>query len=349
MMTRRSFLGAGAAVTGRFVLGSRGVSLVPRCSFFVIGDTHFLADRDMPSQMDETSRAYTDGLVRTLNGLKGSRIPESAGGGLVSDGVGVLHAGDVVDSADKGGALHEAMQRTEWAQYERVFGMTGVEGDLRMPVMEIGGNHDGPQGRGHVMERLSARHRSRKGLRGISANGLHYSWQWGGVHFIALGLIVGTDTSVTRKRRYAACESLNFLREDLARNVERGQLLVVLHHVDVARYSDAKPDADFTKWEWDPADVRAYHQVIRDHRAAVFYGHTHRRDVFRWDGTGGRSTAGIPVFNVDNSSHFGDARQAFFYVEMFDDYVLVREFATSDGWASGSWNPQSWEMKFGMV
>lgn len=346
-MTRRSFLRCGGVLVGGLSFAENAVRPAPLCSFFVIGDTHFLADREMPSQMDETSVAYTDGLVRMLNGLKGTRIPGALGGGTVNEVAGVLHAGDVVDSADKGGAVYEAMQRTEWARYEQVFGMTGVEGALRMPVMEIGGNHDGPRGTGHVIDRLAARQRSRKGLKGISSNGLHYSWEWGGVHFIALGLIVGTDLSVARKRRYAACESLDFLREDLARNVAAGQPVVILHHVDVARYSVMKPGADVAGWEWDPADVKAYHQTIRGHRAAVFYGHTHRRDVFRWDGSGARSVSGFPVFNVDNSSHFGDPRQALFYVEMSQTSLRVREFATKDGWESGTWSPEMWEMPMG--
>jgi hypothetical protein len=347
MVTRRSFLKVSGAVVGAGVLDLCGASASPKCSFFVIGDTHFLADREMPERMDETSALYTEGLVRTLNGLKGSRIPELSGGGVVANVSGVLHAGDVVDSADKGGPIHLEMQRTEWARYERLFGMTGAEGLLRMPVMEIGGNHDGPHGTGHVIASLAARQRSRKGLTGLSQNGLHYSWEWGGVHFIALGLIVGSDVSVLRKRRYAASESLDFLREDLAKNVSSGQPVVILHHVDVARYSDFKPDTDFTKWEWDPADVKAYYETIRSHRVVVFYGHTHRREVFRWDGTGGRPSAGVPVFNVDNSSHFGDARQAFFYVEIAEGAVRVREFATGDGWITGAWSPQHWQMTLG--
>jgi hypothetical protein len=344
MLSRRSFLATGGAIAGRMALGVRRS---PMCAFFVVGDTHFLADREAPERMDETSDTYTQGLVRTLNGLAGTRIPDAAGGGVVGEVSGVLHVGDVVDSADKGGVLHTAMQKTEWARYERVFGMTGSEGMLRVPVMEIGGNHDGPHGVGHVMERLAARQRTRKGLKSLSENGLHYSWEWGGVHFVALGLIVGTDHSVTRKRRYAACESLAFLQQDLATQVKKGQPVVVMHHVDVARYSVEKADVDVTKWEWDPADVRAYHRAIRGHRAVVFYGHTHRRDVFRWDGAAPGAERGLAVFNVDNSSHFGDAKQALFYVEMYDESVLVREFATSDGWLTGAWTSQSWDMGLG--
>ena len=35
------------------------------------------------------------------------------------------------------------------------------------------------------------RSQRRTGLKNVSPNGLHYSWDWAGVHFIALGIVVG--------------------------------------------------------------------------------------------------------------------------------------------------------------
>jgi hypothetical protein len=66
--------------------------------------------------------------------------------------------------------------------------------------------------------------------------------------------------------------------------------------------------------------------------AAVLYGHTHGRKVYRWDGTNKAAKDGIPTFNVDNSSHFGGKQQAFFYFELRADEVIVREYQTSDAW-----------------
>ena len=120
---------------------------------------------------------------------------------------------------------------------------------------------------------------------------------------ITLGLIVGTDRSVERKRRYAAMDSLAFLLEDLAQT-PKDQPLVLMHHVDMARYTVAKPDTDYTKWEWDPADVAAFYAAIKGRRAAVFYGHTHFRNVFRWDGSSIQAKEGVAVFGLDQAAEY---------------------------------------------
>ena len=340
--SRRQFLGALGATAAGLALPARAAS-PPLASCFVIGDTHFFADKTQPDQMDPTSVAYTSRLVDTLNRLPGTELPAALGGGSVPAPSGVLHVGDVIDTGDKAGPVHEAMQRTEWAAYEKQFGLTGTEGRLKFPVFELPGNHDSPHGRGHAVEQMIARQRARKNLKAVSPNGLHASWDWGGVHFASLGLIVGTDQSVERKRRYAASDSLAFLREDLA-NTPKDQPLVLLHHVDMARYTVAKPDTDYTKWEWDPADVAAFYAAIKGRRAAVFYGHTHFRNVFRWDGSSIQAKEGVAVFNVDNAAHFGGPAQAFFHVEVRGDGLTVREHATTDGWQTGSWTPQVWRM-----
>ncbi len=338
--SRRRFLAAIGATAAGAAFPARAVSPA-LTSFFVVSDTHFLADKNQPDQIDANSIAYNRRLVDTLNRLPGTAFSEAVGGGTVPAPMGVLHAGDVIDTGDKQGATQVAMQRTEWAAFAAEYGLTGSEGRLKFPVFEVPGNHDSPHGTGHAVEQMMARQRARKGLKAISKNGLHASWEWGGVHFATLGLIVGTDRSVERKRRYAASDSLAFLLEDLA-NTPKDRPLVLMHHVDMARYTVAKPDTDYTKWEWDPADVAAFHAAIKGRRTAIFYGHTHFRNVFRWDGASIRATEGVAVFNVDNAAHFSGPAQAFFHVEVRGDGLSVREFATSDGWQTGAWTPQVW-------
>lgn len=342
-LNRRHFLThSAAALAGACLTSPARAASPPLNSFLVIGDTHFLAEKTQPERMDPTSAAYTARLVDTLNRLPGTEFSEAVGGGKVPAPSGVLHVGDIIDTGDKNGPTQVAMQRTEWAGYVAQFGLTGVEGRLKFPVFEVPGNHDSPHGAGHAIDQMAARQRSRKNLKGLSKNGLHASWEWGGVHFISLGLIVGTDRSVDRKRRYAAMDSLAFLLEDLA-NTPKDQPLVLMHHVDMARYTVAKPDVDYTKWEWDPADVAAFYTAIKGRRAAIFYGHTHVRNVFRWDGSSTKAADGVAVFNVDNASHFSGPAQAFFHVEVRGDGLTVREFETRDGWQTGSWTPQIWK------
>ena len=160
-----------------------------------------------------------------------------------------------------------------------------------------------------------------------------------------LGLIVGTDAAVSRRRRYAALDSLAFLVSDLKKHVgESGRPVVLTHHVDIARYSLAcDPQAAPDSKEWDPCDVHAFYQAIKDYNVAgIFYGHTHARSVFQWDGASVKANSGIRVFNSDNSSHFASDAQAFFYVESRGGKLLVREYQTKDRWQTGYWTPMSW-------
>lgn len=67
------------------------------------------------------------------------------------------HAGDVIDTGDKTGKVQSEMQRTEMAAFEKTMGLTGADGDLDFPVYEVHGNHDGPGGKGHAIDRIIER------------------------------------------------------------------------------------------------------------------------------------------------------------------------------------------------
>jgi len=166
------------------------------------------------------------------------------------------------------------------------------------------------------------------------------------VHFVALGIVVGDAPEVARKRRYAPFGSLPFLQQDLAEHVgTSGRPVVLVHHVDVARYSTEVPDDIAVKNEWDFGDVHAYYTTLQKYRvAAALCGHTHARNIFRWNGTKDtRTAAGLPFLNTDNSAHFGSASQAFLHVEVTAAELRIREFFTKDGWETGAWTPQVWK------
>ena len=354
--SRRDFLAAVtvpalAAVGAPSLLTSetRAADAADRVAFFLVGDTHYLANKEKPSELDATSRAVTSRFIETLNRLPGTDISEAAGGGKVIAPRGVIHCGDVIDTGDKNGSAAVAMQQTEWAAFEADFGLKGTEGKLKLPVFEVHGNHDSPGGQGLAINEIKRRNQQRAGLANVSDNGLHYSWNWGGVHFVNLGIVVGGLKEVTRRRRYAPLDSLPFLADDLARNAKDGQPVVLTHHVDVARYSDVcNPTAAASNGEWDACDVQAYFELVKKHRiAAVLYGHTHARSVYRWDGSKStKQTTGIPVFNNDNSAHFNSVTQAFLYFEISDKELLAREYSTPDAWQTGGWSPTSWRVAF---
>ncbi len=350
-VSRRRFLRAAAAGSlaaglSRCEAGLNGpFEEQPIATFFVAGDTHFLAEKSAPEKMDVRSADICRRLVDTLNTLPGTPIPEALGGGVVPSPAALIHTGDIIDTGDKTGDVHERMQKTEWSAFVAEYGLSGQDGRLKYPVFEVFGNHDAPHGSGHALEQLKLRNQKRPLVKAVSTNGLHYSWDIGDAHFINLGIVVGHEKSVDRRRRYAALDSYDFLISDLKDNVgTSGRPVVVTHHVDVSRYSTGcDPSAPADSREWDPCDVRAYFDALKGYRiAGIFYGHTHVRNVFQWDYITKNAPTGYNVFNSDNSSHFSGDAQAFFCVELFQDDIVVREYSTKDGWRTGEFTPQLW-------
>ncbi len=347
LISRRRFLKTATASAAALACtqGSAESSDAP-ISFFLVGDTHYLAQKQDPGKLFDDSATTNRQLIDTLNQLAGTPIPEAAGGGVVAAPRGVIHAGDLIDSGDKGGPTFTQMQATEWEGFVADYGLNGDDGRLRYPVFEVYGNHDSPHGEGLVLEELKRRNQNRKQVTAVSKNSLHYSWDWGPLHFVNLGLVVGESTKVVRKRRYAPLQSLEFLIDDLRTNVgDSGRPIVLTHHVDIARYATAvDPEGPATNAEWDPADVQGYYEAIKSYNViAILFGHTHVRDLYSWNGTTEKGKVGISVYNVDNSSHFAGLQQAFFYIELRGTEWSVREIATKDRWQSYAWTPQVWK------
>ena len=338
-LTRRQFLAASAAVPALAAAAPADEAV----AFFLVGDTHFLADHDAPAKLDPRSATVAPALVDALNRLPGTDIPAAAGGGTVLPVRGVIHAGDCIDSGDKTNA---AMTATEWSAFADAYGLTGADGRLKVPVYEVHGNHDSPRGDGLAVKKIAERNKTRPGVTNVSRNGVHYSWDWGPVHFVNLGIVVGGTPAEARVRRYAPLDSLSFLIDDLREKVgTSGRPVVVTHHVDVLRYAQPLPvdDKKAASMEWNPADVKGFHDAVKGYTvAAILYGHTHARNVHHWDGTNKAATAGIPTFNVDNSSHYSGNTQAFFYFELRGGNLTVREYTTADAWKTGAWTPRTW-------
>jgi cytolysin (calcineurin-like family phosphatase) len=346
--SRRRFLGQSALLTGLPQLAAQAAA-DERASFFLVGDTHYRASDDDNSVLDPVSADYNRRLIDWLNRLPGTEFAPEAGGGAVSAPHGVIHAGDIVDNGDKGAAVAAKKVPIELSSFLGDWGLNGGDARLRWPVREVHGNHDSPQGAGLVIDEIKARNGRRKDLVNVSENGLHYSWDWAGVHFVALGIVVGDAPEVTRKRRYQPQGSLPFLRRDLAEHVgDSGRPVVLAHHVDVARYSTAVPDEKAIHQEWDYGDAQAYHATLKPYRvAAALCGHTHARNLFRWNGTADqKAKEGLPFLNTDNAGHFHSESQAFLHIEISQKETVVREFATADGWQTGAWRPQQWRFAF---
>lgn len=241
---RNALLSLASAATG--VVALRGEELpsylgtqshAADVAFCFVTDTHYLANKEQPEVMDPTSARICRRLVDTLNRLGGQSIPVAAGAGTVAKISGIIHGGDIVDSADKRGGIYPRMQATEFASFEADYGLNGKDGVLEYPVFEVYGNHDGPQGDTLVVDGIKRRNQSRKGVANVSPNGLHYSWDWGRLHLINLGIVVGQTGSGLQRRRYNPMNSLKFLKQDLMQMDDPTRPVVVTQHVDLARYS----------------------------------------------------------------------------------------------------------------
>ncbi|MDX1948103.1 MAG: metallophosphoesterase [Pirellulaceae bacterium] len=349
-LSRREFLAATGSTAGALALTSAQAAAPASetVAFVLVGDTHYLANKELPTEIDPISAGVNGRLIETINRMPGLAISPAAGGGEVAALRGVIHAGDLIDTGDKTGTTQQRMQETEWQHFVADYGLNGKDGRLKVPVYEVHGNHDGPRGEGIAISGIQERNRRRPGLRQVSSGGLHYSWDWGPVHFVNLGIVVGPDASVTLRRRYNPRGSLDFLREDLKATVgDSGRPVVITHHIDILRYSgacDPNEPANLNK-EWHPCDVQAFYQALQGFNVvAILYGHTHARNVLKWNGTATKADTGLNLFNVDNSGHFHNDQQALMYFEIAADHLLVRELATRDRWQTAEWTPQFWKL-----
>jgi hypothetical protein len=277
-------------------------------TFFVITDTHYTAD--------PASYAGTRAVIDALNWLPGADYP-AALGGTVRTPLGVLHGGDMLD--DGGGP---AAAET-WRVFVGDFGVNG-EGRVCYPVYEIVGNHDGGDG-AVTQEGVRARNRERRGLAAVSANGLHYAWDWGGVHFVALNKFSGSGPDPARpfnQRWNDPTGSLEFLTDDLQARAA-GHPVILLQHYGFDDFSAG--------WGWwSEKDRTATWNAIREFNVVAYlHGHTHGMTFMKWRGEDihgpGRSqpTDGIDVIGCGAGQRGPDAPGEFMVFRVRKDEIAV--------------------------
>ena len=340
-------------VADEFTLKPRNIQKTQ--AFLVTGDPQYLAEKsDNPTKLDPYSEEANSRFVELIKKLPGQTIPKKIGGGKVSSNLrGILVTGDLIDSADKSGGNYPAMQKFEWLRYQKDYGLSGKEGKIPLPVYEVHGNHDGPQGDTFIVEDIVKRNRTRPGVTNLSKNGLHYSWDWGPLHLVNLGMFVGEGDRRRDQFHYAPMGSLEFLISDLKEQVgDSGRPIILSFHLH--------PNGP--AYDWPPQDLKLFWETIQDYNViALFHGHTHGSPPSRiqWNKTvfGQSVEDGIDVFNPDDSgaakTNPRDAdnptglRHGFLYVELIDrpgtkrDEFIVRSKFTKDNWATHQWG-QSW-------
>ena len=269
-------------------------------TFFSCSDSHY----------EETAEQNADRFagVALINQLPGTSYPEELGGGTVDQPLGVLVLGDLIDD----GAVPAKSDK----QFElglRDFGVNG-EGNLKFPVYEGFGNHDLSPTR-FVQRAIIQRNKRRPGLSAVSDNGLHYSWDWQGVHFVQLNLYPGDAWQ--EESRYGPVHdpegALEFLIEDLRDQVgDSGRPVVLAHHYD--------PRDDW----WLDREKAAYYAAIKRYNIlCLIHGHT-GTGIYQWNG--------IDVVN-DGSLPWGG--------------VFVFRITDDDGLYVGQYTPEKkWRLTF---
>jgi Calcineurin-like phosphoesterase len=202
----------------------------PTLTFIVASDSHFGYEG-----MSEMNRVVVD----QINAMPGVPYPPELGGS-VDVPRGVLFTGDTTDN----GTLEE------FAEFEKVYGLTGEDGLLRFPVFEAIGNHD-VNSESPIKARVAQRH-----------GAIDYAWDWGDIRMICLDMYPDPATRA-------------WLEQELDRVGPDRPVIVYFHYSIEGPYSES-----WTKQEKsDFATALAGHNIL-----AIFHGHYHRYGHYVWSG-----------------------------------------------------------------
>lgn len=233
-------------------------------TFFVSSDTHYGR---------ENNAAINRRVIDEMNALPGTPLPASIGGGFVRTPRGVVLNGDLMDEG-----FNKESTPLNWAEFCRDYGLTGRDGRLSFPAYEGFGNHDGGPTASLVRPAIKERNQHRVGIRMLSENGLHYSWDWGQVHLVQLNLFGGSgpaDVKGVNGPNHDPELALEFLKDDLSKNVGRsGRPVIVFQHFGwVGGMSD---------W-WQPEAKERFYEAVKNYNVAcLINGHSHGADFLPW-------------------------------------------------------------------
>ena len=293
-------------------------------TFFATSDSHYEAVQN--TDRNDRNKA----TLERMNALPGNTWPDKLGGGTIGKPRGVLALGDLIDDGDKKGE-----SEIEWRFFEKQFGLDGTDGILKYPVFEGWGNHDGPPiGKEKFgfstqtqIKRRNAERKSAGRISHVAENGLHYSWDWGPVHFVQTNLYPADKQRA--KVRYSLPwhdpqGALTFLAEDLKASVgETGRPVIVMSHCGVD-----------TDW-WHPEDWAAFYKVLKPYNViAFFYGHS---------GTGLRKFKPEGEDKPLDCVNTGQTEKGFFVAEVTPQRLRVAYQAKKDPKVTDA---PEWEWKY---
>lgn len=234
-------------------------------TFFVSSDTHY-GNADNNQLNKET--------IELMNSTPGMALPGSFNGGNVKTPRGVVLNGDLLDNGTG------ITAKDNWAEFVRDYGLTGDDGKLVFPVYEGFGNHDGGPAKSYDRNEIRERNKKRIGVKTISDNGLHYSWDWDDLHLVQLNLFGGNgpeDVMNVSGPNHDPELALNFLKQDLEKNVGKSfKKVIVFQHFS---WIDGMSD-----W-WTMEAKDRFYEVVKDYNiVALINGHSHGASFIPWKG-----------------------------------------------------------------
>lgn len=210
-------------------------------TFVVASDLHYKAT---------DANKILPASIKRINALPGKKYPASVGG-IVNRFDAVILNGDLTNRGTE----------TEWKLFVKDWGLLG-ENRCKFPIYEGFGNHDLFGGL-VVSNHIKERNKHRKGLKGVSSNGYHYSWDMGGIHFIQANLVAANfadDPQLPPKM------ALDFVRLDLEKNVGNSGRPVILNQ----HYGSTSLE------QWPQTQRKALLALLNNYNViAVFCGHSH--------------------------------------------------------------------------
>jgi cytolysin (calcineurin-like family phosphatase) len=292
-------------------------------TFIVTSDSHYVSSKNL----DRIDRNRV--TIERMNVISGTSWPDKLGGGKVGEPRGVLALGDLIDDGDK-----RDETPIQWRFFEQHFGLDGTDGLLKYPVFEGWGNHDGPPiGKEKFGFSVQSKIWNRNVLRkeagrigNVAENGLHYSWDWGKVHFVQANLYPADKQHVMVRYSLPWHDpqgALAFVKEDLKNNVgDSGRPVIIVSHCGVD-----------TDW-WHPEDWAEFYKAVKPYNViAYFYGHS---------GTGLRKYKPEGEEKAIDCVNTGQTEKGFFVAEISAQQLRVGFQAKKDPAATEN---LEWEWK----
>ncbi|MBU88380.1 MAG: hypothetical protein CL722_05285 [Chloroflexi bacterium] len=233
-------------------------------TFFIASDTHYGKNKYVGS--------FNIEIINAMNEVPGMYYPDSIGGN-VDIPFGVVICGDLTENGKK----------ESFVEFIDHYGLNGNK-KLLYPVYEGFGNHDGNKN-GYVRNAIKIRNLQRKLLGTISPDSLHYSWNWGDIHFVNLNSYPANIWDPNCEWCHYFKDSfrepqfsLDYLKNDLEQQVGiTGKPVVLFFHYGFDEWGK--------KW-WTVQDQDTFYNVIKDYNIkGIFHGHTHEVDHYYWKGT----------------------------------------------------------------